>query len=1299
MKRILSLILTFTMMFSIIGGISMVNTETAYARVGVDKDGNPVDNHNVYQPTDDPVYYYQPPVDENGNHDYFGYKMYDDPQDITDEEFFGRWDDVIEQWVLGPYFRYSEYPAMAPVEAAAKAGDYELAKQELYNYYLNVNDRNIEVYSASLDSPLALEQMSRNVFSYTKTSALDQGPFILPADDWGKAELDVLRAIKQTPGSYTEFNLMVASADKYWTTGQIYSREADESLRPVLRMTVNGVVTERYPCKDTMIVGGTEKNTNFGSDTIIELQEHGNYDNTNESYGSYNEDTKRSFIAFDLSDLKQTDKITSAKVIFTGRSIITDETRKRFPDENGNPYSGEAREKLMWATWYKSSAWNEKELVWSSSTISDKHFFSCHDLNAWDFVTSRSTSIKGKVCVWHRGNMQSDLRNGYLYYKDERYAYTCLRYYMAMANSIWVDNAVMNSLDVSVCIGSMAETIHALKNSKYMTPEIMTCLIKYLWALTEHEERVWFGHYDNNWGSYATSGVYDTCAYFPEFAMHDYWYESVRTENDRLLSGQTFEDGLCVEIPQGYISTLLDTFEGPMYTYQRTGHPGPYSEELYEDIHNVVKSMLYTTGPYLSGFNIGDSGNVWSSRKATFQIWYDLLFSDDEEFLWVISNGTSGKMPENPTTTYPIGLESFMRSGWDKKSLQMSFINNTDSRRSHGHYDALSVAMFAYGKYLLVDPGYGNDQTSDNGRVWEYNRSPIQHNMMTINDTYDYIYDGVCCFTKMAADSSWEKDFESNKAYDFIEYVCDGYSTAQTMQRSVTFMKNQKFWIISDYGVPTDPTVENVFAQHWHMYPQANPTHNENYVVRSNFEDVNVMIVPLEHEEIENLQYVDGYYGEKSGQKILHPKAMITKSNTGAGRFTTVILPVNVNENFEVTSSMIENKNNLDDALLNMAYFKITETNTGTTNFYYYYHINDASKKPAEGVKVANFTTDATTLVVQQNSSGETVSIFLTDGSYVKDTNSQGGYLFKADTETTVSFTRNGQFVNITSSLYDDASDVANMSVYMPTALAARLDSDDLTVNITDGVMTFDGTYGSSNITSGGGTGGGGGGGAGGAGPKPETPDDTQKEPVDDNNNQVEPPLIDNPVIDTPDNVTYSDVAEKDWYYEDVTMLSEKGIVSGDGTGNFSPNSNVTREQFLKMLIEAAEVDVAEGDNTFEDVSPDAWYKPYVLKAKNFGIVNGVSDTKFGIGTNITRQDMAVMLSRVIEKLEIDVSGTQFDKFADNENISEYAKDAVQFMKSIGLIEGYNNEFRPKDNLTRAEAATIIAKFIKNFKI
>ena len=161
-----------------------------------------------------------------------------------------------------------------------------------------------------------------------------------------------------------------------------------------------------------------------------------------------------------------------------------------------------------------------------------------------------------------------------------------------------------------------------------------------------------------------------------------------------------------------------------------------------------------------------------------------------------------------------------------------------------------------------------------------------------------------------------------------------------------------------------------------------------------------------------------------------------------------------------------------------------------------------------------------------------------------------------------------------------------------------------------------------------------------------------------------------------------------------MNELTEKGVVTGDGTGKFNPTDKVTREQFLKMIIEATGIQTEEAENTFGDVADD-WYKPYVLKAKNLGIVNGVSNIKFGIGSNITRQDMAVIIARTIEKLGVTIKGTDVDAFSDGHTISDYATEAVEYMKSIGLIEGYNNEYRPLDNLTRAEAAKVISELLK----
>ncbi|MBR5518953.1 MAG: S-layer homology domain-containing protein [Clostridia bacterium] len=1288
MKRILSFILTFVMILSLMGSVAMIDTEKAYARLGVDVNGISTKHREIYQPTDDPVYYYQPPVDENGNHDYFGYPIFGDPQDITDEEFFGKWNNVTNRWILEPYFRYSEFPDMAKVEEAAKNGDYTLAKKELREYYKDFTWKLTPVYSTPAKAQDYLDALSRNVFAYSYVSMTAIGSFNLPAEEWGKAELNVTNEFKTAvTGGYTDFNIMLASADKFWTTGQYYSKDAlDPSVRPVLRMIVNGVTTERVAYKDAMVVAGAERDINYGYDEIIEVQEHGYYDDVGEPKGTCNADTKRSFVCFDISDLKKTDIVTDAKLVLTARTVITDETRERFKDENGNPYSGKANEKLLWATWYCSSAWEEDAITWGCNYFSDKFYFSCNDENAWDYITSSNTTAKGKVCDYHRFAQQGDLYKAYMTTGDERFAYTTIRQSMALINSIGVEGNVMNSLDMSVYLSSFCNSIYACINSEYMTDEIFTAFLKFAWGLCDWETEKWYGYYSNNWATYATSGNYKVCSYFPEFAKHDYWFRRIIEEHDRVFAGFTFEDGHCIELSQGYINTILSTFSTPMSVYNETGHEGPYSEEIYEVIHDIVRNGIYSAigAPDWHGFNIADSSDIGSNMVGNYKTWYQYLFGDDEEIEYVVSGGTSGKLPENPTTNYPVTLRTFMRSGWDARtSIAMSFVNTAHSGTSHYHYDALSITMWAYGQYLLTDQGYGSDQTGDGGRVWKYNKSPVQHNLVTVNDTYDYLNDGMVAYTKLEFDQSYEKDFESNKLYDFVEYVCDGYSTAQTMQRSVTFMKEQKFWIVSDYAVPTDPSVENLFAQHWHVYPGANPTHDENYTIRTNFDDVNAMIVPLEFNEIDDIQYVDRLYSERKGMKITDKKAVITKSKAGDAKFTTLIIPINIDEDFEVTSLVLENENEIDDDLLNMAYFKIVETNTGKTNYYYYYHINDASQKPTEGVKVSNFVTDATTMVIQLNDKQEVVSVLITDGSYVKKVSQTGEeqYFFKADEQTTVSYTRNGYFVNVVSSLYNVPEDLEGMQLYMENVKAARLDGEDVKVTVADNIVTFAGSYGNSNISSGSG-------GSGGGGSVASKPPVKEEDKTEEDVKLVEPSV--EPV--TP---SYEDVKENDWYFEYVEELTKNGIVSGDGTGKFNPSDNVTREQFLKMLIEATGIETEECENTFEDVMLDAWYKPYVLKAKNFGIVNGISDTEFGVGTNITRQDMAVMITRVIKKTNINVNSKDVDAFDDLAMVSDYARDAVIYMKSIGLIEGYNNQYRPNDNLTRAEAAKVISELLK----
>lgn len=95
-------------------------------------------------------------------------------------------------------------------------------------------------------------------------------------------------------------------------------------------------------------------------------------------------------------------------------------------------------------------------------------------------------------------------------------------------------------------------------------------------------------------------------------------------------------------------------------------------------------------------------------------------------------------------------------------------------------------------------------------------------------------------------------------------------------------------------------------------------------------------------------------------------------------------------------------------------------------------------------------------------------------------------------------------------------------------------------------------------------------------------------------------------------------------------------------------------------------------------------------RRKREGIVSGISDTLFGAGQNILRQDMAVMIWRVLSDMEVQPSGDD-TPFADDGEIAEYALEAVYKLKAFGIVQGNENNFSPQEKLTRAEAAVVIS--------
>ncbi len=168
----------------------------------------------------------------------------------------------------------------------------------------------------------------------------------------------------------------------------------------------------------------------------------------------------------------------------------------------------------------------------------------------------------------------------------------------------------------------------------------------------------------------------------------------------------------------------------------------------------------------------------------------------------------------------------------------------------------------------------------------------------------------------------------------------------------------------------------------------------------------------------------------------------------------------------------------------------------------------------------------------------------------------------------------------------------------------------------------------------------------------------------------------------------FSDVPSGFWGKKAIETLYSKKVISGRGNGLFEPESAVLREEFVKLAILAFSKDANAAESGFSDVDENEWYAPFIAAAKKGGFINGRDDNTFGVGSEITRQDMAIIIFNIIgEKSEVKNSFV----FADDGDIDSYARTAVYYLKSAGIINGVDElHFNPKGTATRAEAAQIL---------
>ena len=175
-------------------------------------------------------------------------------------------------------------------------------------------------------------------------------------------------------------------------------------------------------------------------------------------------------------------------------------------------------------------------------------------------------------------------------------------------------------------------------------------------------------------------------------------------------------------------------------------------------------------------------------------------------------------------------------------------------------------------------------------------------------------------------------------------------------------------------------------------------------------------------------------------------------------------------------------------------------------------------------------------------------------------------------------------------------------------------------------------------------------------------------------------------------NKTFTDLGSAAWAKKQIEVMASKGILSGTGTNTYSPKANITRADYMVMLVRTLGL-TADFEENFADIEPSAYYYDAVGIAKKLAIADGSGNNCFNPNQSISRQDMMVLTARAMEKCKELKATSDTDllkEFSDRGAIAGYAVESLSTLVKEGLAAGTGNRLNPGKLANRAEAAVFL---------
>lgn len=172
----------------------------------------------------------------------------------------------------------------------------------------------------------------------------------------------------------------------------------------------------------------------------------------------------------------------------------------------------------------------------------------------------------------------------------------------------------------------------------------------------------------------------------------------------------------------------------------------------------------------------------------------------------------------------------------------------------------------------------------------------------------------------------------------------------------------------------------------------------------------------------------------------------------------------------------------------------------------------------------------------------------------------------------------------------------------------------------------------------------------------------------------------------------FTDINEKDWFYDEVLKVFEKEIMAGTSDTKFSPYIGTSRAMIATIIHRMENKPNYMESNPFNDVLEDKWYTDGITWCAEHKIVKGYGEGIFKPDQIVTREELCAILYRYAQYKGLDVTQkAQLSSFVDESEVGNWAKESVSYAVKAKMVKGNDhNQLQPKKQATRAEVATVV---------